>query len=76
MSLTTANMLRACCRRSAIIRPFQLWSTTSRATKQTKTRCFSSSPRSRLMETSNFTETQLAVREAVTKLCSEFPDVC
>jgi hypothetical protein len=75
MSPTTANLLRACCRRAAIVRPLQSWSTTSRAIKQTNTKCFSISSRLRLMEMSNFTETQLAVREAVTKLCSEFPDV-
>lgn len=28
------------------------------------------------METSGFTETQLQVREAVAKICSNFPDVC
>ncbi|KAF2674765.1 acyl-CoA dehydrogenase NM domain-like protein [Microthyrium microscopicum] len=40
----------------------------------TRRRCFSSSPSRSLMDTSNFTSTQLEVREAVSKLCSQFPD--
>jgi hypothetical protein len=38
-------------------------------------RNFSSSPRRSLMGLSGFTETQLTVREAIMKLCSNFPDV-
>jgi len=30
---------------------------------------------STLMDTSNFTELQLTVREAISKICSKFPDV-
>lgn len=30
---------------------------------------------STIMDTSSFTETQLTVREAVSKICSKFPDV-
>ena len=42
-------------------------------------RLFSVSARRRantLMETSGFSDTQLQVREAIAKICSNFPDVC
>ncbi|KAH8895221.1 acyl-CoA dehydrogenase NM domain-like protein [Thozetella sp. PMI_491] len=37
-------------------------------------RNFSSSPRRRLMETTNFSETQLTVREAIGQVCAKFPN--
>ena len=40
-----------------------------------KSRCFSISASRRIMETSGFTPEQLTVREAISKICSNFPDV-
>ena len=40
-----------------------------------KSRCFSISAPRRIMETSSFTSEQLTVREAISKICSNFPDV-
>ncbi|KAF2262696.1 acyl-CoA dehydrogenase NM domain-like protein [Lojkania enalia] len=40
----------------------------------TPLRYFASSPSSRLMETSGFSTEQLDVREAVSKICSKYPD--
>ncbi|KAF2227476.1 acyl-CoA dehydrogenase/oxidase [Elsinoe ampelina] len=37
-------------------------------------RCFSATPRIRLMETLGFTEEQLTVRESIGKICSNFSD--
>ncbi|KAF2169442.1 hypothetical protein M409DRAFT_20661 [Zasmidium cellare ATCC 36951] len=38
------------------------------------TRAFSVTPRRKLMETSGFSEEQLTVRDAIAKICSNFPD--
>ncbi|CAI6319746.1 unnamed protein product [Periconia digitata] len=40
----------------------------------TQSRCFASTRPSRLMEMTGFTQDQLDVREAVTKICSHYPD--
>lgn len=39
-------------------------------------RCFSKTQPRPLMETSGFTESQLLVREAISKICANYPDVC
>lgn len=39
-----------------------------------QSRCFSISTPRRIMETSGFTSEQLTVREAISKICSNFPD--
>lgn len=40
-----------------------------------QSRCFSATPSARLMEMSGFTESQLDVREAIEKICANYPDV-
>ena len=43
--------------------------------KITSARCFSMTSSCRIMEISGFTESQLDVREAISKICSKYPDV-